>query len=228
MSFENLDGLRKWVVGLLIVYLAISVVGIGSGYLEIQLLGRMEAGDFATQSSMIDQANANDSRQATIGMAEVAAYLVSGIVSLVWVFRVARNAKYLEGSPQKFSPGWAVGWYFIPVATLWKPFQAMAEIWRRSAWPVQRAPDGLLGWWWTLWIGSNAVGQIYFRVAAAADDIGTLTFASYLGLLSELLTVALIIVFLRLVNGITDMQIAKQHAQTSHLQTFDEAQPTVA
>src|SRR5439155_11350703 len=39
---------------------------------------------------------------------------------LFWQHRVTRNV-WARGHPIKTSPGWAVGWWFIPIANLWMP-----------------------------------------------------------------------------------------------------------
>ena len=52
------------------------------------------------------------------------------IVVAVWIFRSMKNAWILQrsGTQPEISPGWSVGWYCIPIASLWKSLQAMFEI----------------------------------------------------------------------------------------------------
>ena len=45
--------------------------------------------------------------------------------------RANRNARAF-GSSMSISPGWAAGWFFVPIANLWMPYQAMKEIWQGS------------------------------------------------------------------------------------------------
>ncbi|MDA7882411.1 DUF4328 domain-containing protein [Akkermansiaceae bacterium] len=45
-----------------------------------------------------------------------------------WLFRVLTGRYLRPGSGESYTPGWAVGWYFVPFAMLWKPFQAIAFI----------------------------------------------------------------------------------------------------
>lgn len=41
-----------------------------------------------------------------------------------------KNAWAIGGILQPtMTPGWAVGFYFIPIALIWKPFQGMSQIW---------------------------------------------------------------------------------------------------
>ena len=53
--------------------------------------------------------------------------------------RANYNARQLGAADMRFTPGWAVGWHFIPIAWFWKPYQAMTEIWRAS---VNARPTG--------------------------------------------------------------------------------------
>ena len=66
----------------------------------------------------------------------------------------------------KTRPGWAVGWWFIPLANLAMPCVAMLELDRRST------PDGaprragpLLGCWWAGWLAAGIVPVVGAIVA---------------------------------------------------------------
>ena len=58
--------------------------------------------------------------------------VVTGIVWLVWQHRSQSNLRR-QGCGLAFTPGWAVGWWLIPMANLWKPFQATRELHKASA-----------------------------------------------------------------------------------------------
>jgi hypothetical protein len=74
---------------------------------------------------------------------------------LMWIHRSHRNLSAFGAQGLTFTPGWAVGWWFIPIFNLFRPFQIVREIWQASdpgmpagaAW--RRAPSSpLIGWWW--------------------------------------------------------------------------------
>ncbi|MGJ8655642.1 MAG: DUF4328 domain-containing protein [Akkermansiaceae bacterium] len=80
-------------------------------------------------------------------------FLGSAIAVAIWKFRSMKNAWAMmrSGMRPTVSPGWAVGWYFIPIAMFWKPFTAMSEINVNSS----RRPKRLrpwLGFWWFFWV----------------------------------------------------------------------------
>lgn len=85
-------------------------------------------------------------------------YLITGILVCIWTYRANSNVRALGATGLRFSPGWAVGWHFVPIAWFWMPFSVMREIWRASASPDEwrRQPgSALLGWWWALWLVFN-------------------------------------------------------------------------
>jgi hypothetical protein len=82
----------------------------------------------------------------------------------LWTYRVAKNAVAMGGQ-LSISPGWAVGYYFIPIVSLWKPYQAMAEVWDASdpdprSEPHQQRSHALLLAWWLSWLVSSGVDML--------------------------------------------------------------------
>lgn len=82
----------------------------------------------------------------------------------LWTYRVAKNAVAMGGQ-LSITPGWAVGYYFIPIVSLWKPYQAMAEVWDASdpdpqSEPYQPRSHGLLLGWWLSWLVSSGVDML--------------------------------------------------------------------
>ena len=56
-------------------------------------------------------------------------WIANRIVYLFWLYRLSYNLKLLSGRWVRFTPGWTVAWYLIPIANFYKPFQAMKEMW---------------------------------------------------------------------------------------------------
>ena len=130
--------------------------------------------------------------------------LGTAITALMWIHRANYNARQLGASGLKFTPGWAVGWYFIPIASLWKPYQAMKEIcqasFNPSGWWDEDAPS-LVPLWWALWLvtlgGSSISFTVSTEVAESASDV-----------FREVLRVPLTLVFLSIINRVHSMQMA--------------------
>ncbi|HEX6843958.1 MAG TPA: DUF4328 domain-containing protein [Actinomycetota bacterium] len=92
----------------------------------------------------------------------------AGIVWLVWQHRATTNLWERRYPGLRVSPGWAVGWWFVPIANLWMPFVAMRELDRRSTTDgVPRPAGGVLGWWWAAWLCRGIVPTIGISVSLA-------------------------------------------------------------
>ncbi|MCT2400476.1 DUF4328 domain-containing protein [Novosphingobium mangrovi (ex Huang et al. 2023)] len=98
--------------------------------------------------------------------------LFAAIVILMWIYRAHANlfAAGMEGL--KYTPGWSVGWFFIPIANFFEPFQAMRELLQVSRYgnkPMMRDLPELVPWW-TFFVGSNVIGTVN-GTAFVADDV---------------------------------------------------------
>jgi len=131
------------------------------------------------------------------------------VVFLMWIYRARKNAEWLGARGMRFSPASSVGWYFAPIFNLWKPYQAMKEIWQASknpgAWQTVSLP-GLLSTLWTCWIVNNMVGNASFRLAFRADSPADLMASAVVSVVSEVTGLILCLVALRLVSSIYQMQ----------------------
>ncbi len=125
------------------------------------------------------------------------------LVFLFWVNRMIRNLRMLSGQAMTFTPGWAVGWFFIPVANLFRPFQVMREIWRVSHGSV--ATKGtLVGWWWALWLVRLTVSRIATRVFLKAESVSAYSVSTIIHMVVNVVEIALCVVAYVMVSRIGD------------------------
>jgi len=104
--------------------------------------------------------------------------LISAITFLMWMHRAYRNLPALGAHNLRMTPGWSVGYWFIPIINLYRPFQAMTDIWKGSdpngAVPNRPAnPPSLVNLWWSLWIIILLVsnfGSVTFNNARNLND----------------------------------------------------------
>lgn len=95
--------------------------------------------------------------------------ILSAVFFCVWVHRASTNAWAFQRYPMSITPGWAVGWFFVPIASLWKPLQAIREVWNASsaeAW----GSSGLVSGWWAAWVISNVLARVTARVESIPLD----------------------------------------------------------
>lgn len=130
--------------------------------------------------------------------------LGSIILVLQWIYRANYNARALGAARMEFTPGWAVGWYFIPIANFWKPYQAMKEICqaslRPSRWWQEKAP-ALLPLWWGLWLLTSGAGGISWTISAEEA-------ARMSDVIREVLRIPLTLVLIRIISQVHLMQMA--------------------
>lgn len=98
--------------------------------------------------------------------------LLTEISWLIWQHRAQSNVWALPSQRRpEFSPGWVVGWWFVPFANLVMPVLTIREAAQRSAEAAgARSSTGLLVGWWSSWvismIGSTVGGLLIFGVVA--------------------------------------------------------------
>lgn len=79
----------------------------------------------------------------------------TAVVWLIWQHQATANLWARAEPGMRTTPGWAVGWWFIPVANLWMPFVAMRELDRRSMGREAAPRSGaLVGVWWLVWVAA--------------------------------------------------------------------------
>ena len=131
-------------------------------------------------------------------------------------YRANYNARQLGARDMHFTPGWSVGWYFVPIATLWKPYQAMKEIWRASHSPSDwnnASTSSILPWWWFLWLVNSFLGQAVLRMSQSAEEIDELINANLVYQASDIVSIPLAHVTLALVKNIYKAQMS--HAEVN-------------
>ena len=132
----------------------------------------------------------------------------------MWTHRVCSNAYALGGmekSLNPITPGWAVGYYFIPIVSLWKPYQAMKEIWMASV--DEEKPSSVLGTWWTFWILSGIIGQISLRLTLRGGDEGLMLI---LDTITSVMAIPLLFAILKIIREITEAQKETEHSMPKH------------
>ncbi|MHC5053008.1 MAG: DUF4328 domain-containing protein, partial [Planctomycetota bacterium] len=132
--YRPADQLVKWLTILLVANAVIGVIALWSGWLEIDLIERA-----ADEEISDEEADASDQRQGLIGLAQVGILIALIVLFCLWIPRANRNARALGATGMRFTPRWCVIWYLIPIMNLFRPYQAMKEIWKASV-PNEATP----------------------------------------------------------------------------------------
>jgi Domain of unknown function (DUF4328) len=87
-----------------------------------------------------------------------------------WTVRCRRNLGVLPEHRPRWSPAWAAGGWFIPVANLFVPLLCLRETWSASA---GRRPPLLLLPWWLLWLTRPLPATVLVLIGATAGHWST-------------------------------------------------------
>jgi hypothetical protein len=142
-------------------------------------------------------------------------YILTVIFFLIWMHRSYKNLDPLGARHLEHTPGWAVGYWFIPIFNLFRPLQVVREMWNESdpdADPElgflssSAGTPALLGIWWALWLLSNITGNISARLDMTAKDESNAAFSTAIYGVASIVSMFAAIAAIQVVNGITARQ----------------------
>ena len=206
----------NWTVLLLVATCIVHALHMVVTFDVLELVGQSEAGQFVSSAEFDNALFGLDSMSFLVSVA----YISTVVLFLMWLYRASRNLQPLGSYDQRFSPGWAVGWWFIPIMWFFRPYQVVAEVWRGSNPDVLSDVDwkrgsvsAVLGWWWGLWIVQNlsgSAGGYSFGFAGIFDwDLTPSSGALQLDLFTSALTILAGVLAILVVLQITRRQEEK-------------------
>ena len=208
-GFKSLKSLTQWIRYVLYAQILIATVAIILGFLEQQLLSAYQEGVYASIEEAFAAGETAIVLLQGIGIVSLLAFVASALLIMKWIYRANSNARQLGAQNMSYTPAWSIGYYFIPVFNLWKPYLAMKEIWMASKkpldWNLIKVPL-ILPAWWALWLISNLLNQSIFRYSAEAVELSELMNLNMLSQASNVLDIPLALVTLAVINGISRMQ----------------------
>lgn len=146
-----------------------------------------------------------------LGIGQFVVVMLSLIFFMVFIYRSHNNLRVLGAEKLEFTPGWCIGWFFIPVMNLFKPYKAVSEIWVQSmphstVVPGNTTPSmSLIAWWWAFWLISNFSNYTVFRIGLAEGMVNT-PFYDILYTISDGTSIISSIFIIKLVTAIRCMQ----------------------
>jgi len=199
-KYQSLGALTAIITVLLLFGIVASVAETLSSYSQLNLLNRMRSGMQVTQA----EALANAAQQASIAFAALGLYIVTAITFGIWIVRAHKNLRAFGIQRLSYTPGWALGWFFVPFLNLVRPFQAMKELWQASHTGAEWSKSSstkIVNSWWCLWILSSVYGTIIGRLFP--DEAIMITKLSMAGFLIH---IPLCLLALKLIRGIHNAQ----------------------
>jgi len=204
-----LSTLVRWIKYVLMLQITIAVIAIILGFFEYQLLTSYQQGDYISLEAAFADGEGVISLLQITGFASLLAFIASAILIIQWIYRANANVRQLGALNMHYTPAWSVGYYFIPIFNLWKPYLAMKEIFKASIAPsdwTDAKTTYILPLWWTLWIASNLLNQSIFRLSAQVIELPELMTLNMLSQISNALDIPLALVTLALIKTISELQ----------------------
>jgi hypothetical protein len=196
MELKPLAGLTSTLRMLLKINIVATSLAVLTGFYDYYSYANLTAGLDPNETML-----PSDAVTGIVGLIQFVLFIMLGITFLRWIYRTNKNLGAYSGERMTFTPGWSVGWYFIPVANLFKPYQAMKELWNVSH-KKESADHVILGWWWFLWIVSNVLGRLAFKNAMRAEIAEDYILSAVTYIASDGIDVALNVAALMLVTRI--------------------------
>jgi hypothetical protein len=116
-----------------------------------------------------------------LALLNILVYLATVVFFCIWLYRAYDNLRAFGASARGlgYSPGWAVGSFFVPFVNLIVPYRAVKELWQKSA-PADEAflsepaPPAWIHIWWVFWLLASFSGNISMR-ASFNENVSTET-----------------------------------------------------
>jgi hypothetical protein len=146
----------RWATGLLIATLAMAWVAVGVDLAEMRLLLRATGGSRLALEAREAQFTTN----AILLWIQVMLFVATAVAFLAWLFQARVNLRAFGVRRPKYSRGWVVWSFLVPLVNFFRPYQVIREIWQASdarshdAFNWRSLPvSKLLPAWWALFVG---------------------------------------------------------------------------
>jgi Domain of unknown function (DUF4328) len=198
--------------------IVLALLGLGLLSNVISIFSSM--GQFMLLSSVLDgaqitdaQAAANDARQRGINIIQIAVFIATVIFWLLWQYRAYSNLSLVGSRDTEETPGWSVGYWFIPIINIFKPYQITAELWRKSELQNARDPIGGLSGgtplvlaWWIVYVLNGLAARLFGSLVKSAKSVDELMTATMAGILSDVVGIVACILAILVVQRIDRFQ----------------------
>jgi hypothetical protein len=172
-TFRSAHSRARWVMSLLALVAILTVIQLVFRAGELSLFKRLDRDGIITRA----EGQASDDRLRAIATIIGLVLIVLVVLWCMWQHRSQANLKALGAANLKYTPGWAVGWWFIPFAFWVVPYRTMRELWMASDpdagsidWQVKRATSLLLLWWLAWLCFTTVFPSIALSIAPSKFD----------------------------------------------------------
>lgn len=138
----------------------------------------------------------------------IAIQMLSAVFVSRWIIRVNGNSqRWSDGVT--ITPGWNVIWFFVPVYSLFKPFEGIRQTWQASLCPDDldsvRVPT-LMRLWWASYLAMNLMGYVSLRMMVRAETTADFITACWINVALFLFDFGATILLIMLIRRLTAIQ----------------------
>jgi len=200
----------KNAIMLIWIVLTVEIIACISNYFQVDLLQSVLNGEFISDSN----ADSNDTRQQLIAILFLIVYITSAVTFIQWFRRAYFNLHTLVKGLSN-SEGWAAGAWFVPIVSLFKPYQIMSEMSEKTKNLISKndltsepfeTTSNTIGVWWALFIINNIAGQISYRLPT--DTVEEMILSTNVDIYSILIQIPL---------AIFTVKVIKEHSKLEAL-----------
>ena len=158
--FIPLHTLARWATGLLIATLAVAWIAVGVDLAELRLLLRATGGSQVALAAREAQFTTNK----ILLWTQITLFAATAAAFLAWLYQARVNLRSFGIRRPRYSRGWVVGSFLVPLVNLFRPYQVIREVWQASdprgndpySWRTLGVSRLLLAWW-GLFVGWGAL-----------------------------------------------------------------------
>jgi hypothetical protein len=159
------------------------------------------------------EATSNDDRQRIFALVQLALGIAAAVVFIRWLYAAYGNVRVVAPAERRYSAGWAIGSWFVPIMNLFRPKQMVNDVWRAGGKDVQDAEPGwLLITWWLFWLVGNFAVNAAARSYNGAETADELRTGTILFMVSDAMSVIGAVLAIIVVRRTTDRLDAKAAA----------------
>jgi len=205
---NNLDKLRPnehraritqtfiWIV------MALDILSVYSSYLQYNLLNAFQNNEEISDLMI----STNDYREQGIAILYLIAFIISSITFIQWFRRAYYNLGTFTSTDN--TEGWAAGSWFVPVISIFRPYQIMKEMNDKTiVFLKTKTTDNvkddsqIIGIWWGIWVLSNYIGKYVTKYAFKDDSVETLINATVTDMILSLIGIPLAYITVKMIKS---------------------------
>lgn len=192
-------------LAIIMIYVVMLIDGISflSSTMQLELLYQIQDG-VSLQEDVISN---NDLREQIVGIVYLIAFVFSVVVFIKW-FRRAYYNLHIRTRNCEHTEGWAAGCWFVPILSLFRPFQIMVEMWEKTTNLIATQKNILLSKskaiisiWWALWLVSNYLGKYILKKAFNSVTVDDLVDQTIISMVDCSISIVLAIVTIMMIRA---------------------------